>query len=47
MKINLNIAEKRKKERELKLKLQMRDNLIKRKEQKRIKKSLDSTSNKN
>ena len=37
MKINLNIAEKRKKERELKLKLQMRDNLIKRKEQKRIK----------
>ena len=47
MKINLNIAEKRKKERELKLKLQMRDNLIKRQEQKRIKKSLDLTSNKN
>ena len=47
MKKNLNIAEKRKKERELKLKLQMRDNLIKRKEQKRIKKSLDLTSNKN
>ena len=47
MKINLNIAEKRKKERELKLKLQMRDNLIKRKEQKRIKKSIDLTSNKN
>ena len=47
MKINLNIAEKRKKEREKKLKLQMRDNLIKRKEQKRIKKSLDLTSNKN
>ena len=47
MKINFNIAEKRKKERELKLKLQMRDNLIKRKEQKRIKKSLDLTSNKN
>ena len=47
MKINLNISEKRKKERELKLKLQMRDNLIKRKEQKRIKKSLDFTSNKN
>ena len=47
MKINLNIAEKRKKERELKLKIQMRDNLIKRKEQKRIKKSLDLTSNKN
>ena len=47
MKINLNIAEKRKKERELKLKLQMRDNLIKRKEQKRIKKSLDLTRNKN
>ena len=47
MKINLNIAEKRKKERELKLKLQMRDNLIKRKEQKRIKKSLDLTINKN
>lgn len=47
MKTNLNIAEKRKKERELKLKLQMRDNLIKRKEQKRIKKSLDLTSNKN
>ena len=47
MKINLNIAEKRKKEREQKLKLQMRDNLIKRKEQKRIKKSLDLTSNKN
>ena len=47
MKINLNIAEKRKKERELKLKLQMRDNLIKRKEQKRIKKSLDLTGNKN
>ena len=47
MKINLNIAEKRKKETELKLKLQMRDNLIKRKEQKRIKKSLDLTSNKN
>ena len=47
MKINLNIAEKRKKERELNLKLQMRDNLIKRKEQKRIKKSLDLTSNKN
>ncbi len=47
MKINLKIAEKRKKERELKLKLQMRDNLIKRKEQKRIKKSLDLTSNKN
>ena len=47
MKINLNIAEKRKKERELKLKLQMRDNLIKRKEQKRIKKSHDLTSNKN
>ena len=46
MKINLNIAEKRKKERELKLKLQMRDNLIKRKEQKRIKKSLDLTSKK-
>ena len=47
MKINFKIAEKRKKERELKLKLQMRDNLIKRKEQKRIKKSLDLTSNKN
>ena len=47
MKKKLNIAEKRKKERELKLKLQMRDNLIKRKEQKRIKKSLDLTSNKN
>ena len=47
MKINLKIDEKRKKERELKLKLQMRDNLIKRKEQKRIKKSLDLTSNKN
>ena len=47
MKINSKIAEKRKKERELKLKLQMRDNLIKRKEQKRIKKSLDLTSNKN
>ena len=47
MKINLNIAEKRKKERELKLKLQMRDNLIKRKEQKRIKKSLNQTSYKN
>ena len=47
MKINLKIAEKRNKERELKLKLQMRDNLIKRKEQKRIKKSVDLTSNKN
>ena len=40
MKINSNIAEKRKKEREIKLKLQMRDNLLKRKEQKR-KKNLD------
>ena len=40
MKINSNIAEKRKKEREIKLKLQMRDNLLKRKEQKR-KKSLN------
>ena len=47
MKININISEKRKKERELKLKLQMRDNLLKRKEQKRIKKSQNLKSNNN
>ena len=45
MQTKTNIAEKKKRERELKLKQQMRNNLLKRKEQKKIKKSLNEKEN--
>ena len=45
MQTKTNIAEKMKRERELKLKQQMRNNLLKRKEQKRMKKSLNDKKN--
>ena len=45
MQTKTNIAEKKKRERDLKLKQQMRNNLLKRKEQKRMKKSLNDKKN--
>tara|TARA_A100001011_G_scaffold352734_1_gene393736 strand:+ start:54 stop:212 length:159 start_codon:yes stop_codon:yes gene_type:complete len=45
MQSKTNIAEKKKRERELKLKQQMRNNLLKRKEQKRMKKTLNDKKN--